>query len=313
MVKTLQIQIPEIKKKIDIDNYISFLKNVRKKNSDKLLPSTIERYCEFLNRHIDNIHKFNDFESLLNYMNFQVKQSRSIVLYSAFRNYLKCIDIEEEDVLNLLKTPQHNISALTSKRFLQSKVLSKEELKMIFSYTHNEMNKLLISMLYDTACRRDEIMKVRVCDIIIRTEEKDINNGIFASLKVTGKGMKKREVYLSNTTMELYKNYINNNGIKDKDKVFVFRKKDGSVCLCQNDMLYKRMRKIGKQILQRHLHPHMFRHTKITHMADEGADILSLAAYAGHEKPSTTQIYVEISSHRAYYAFAEYSKDISTM
>jgi len=45
-------------------------------------------------------------------------------------------------------------------------------------------------------------------------------------------------------------------------------------------------------------------------MADEGADILDIAAYAGHEDIKTSQIYVEISSYRRKRAFKKYCSDI---
>lgn len=301
--------------------FAKFLKKNRKKNGEKFLPSTIERYVDNINPYIPKLEKLlersnksNEFKPIIEYMNEEVKKRRSIVLFSAFKNYLfyKGIDKEKnEDVFKKLNPPPVNANAFNSKRFIQSKVLSREELKQIYYHTTDDFKRLIYSVLYDTACRRDELLSIRHKDIYINDPEKDkedIESGVHGYLTVRGKGDKTRKVYLSKLSVDLYKKIFTD---PDEDeRVFIIRKNNGEPYKSQAQGLYSMIVKDGGESLNRHIHPHCWRHTRLTHLADEGADLLGIRAYAGHEDVATSQIYVEISSYIGKRVFSKYSKPI---
>ena len=298
-----------------MQEFETFLKKVRKKNGDKLLPITIEKYVYFVSSYEKKfLPLIDNHEELINLMNKIVSQRPSLVIYSAFRMFLIFVGVDKKgDLIRKLRTPEKTPNAFTSKRFLQSKVLSRIELRRLFLEVDDE-TKLIFSLLYDTACRREELLKIKYSDITFINDEEDNKNNIFGEIKVVGKGAKSRIVYFGKVTYNLLMKLrpdIMQEEAKNK-KLFVFYKdkKKQIPYKKQDDYLYNLIKKKAKEILGRHITPHCFRHTKLTHLADEGADILGISRYAGHENISTSMIYVEISNRVGKLTFKNFSKNI---
>lgn len=289
--------------------FIKWLKQKHKNNGDKLVESTIERYAEWMSKYIDELTKMSPDGTMIVYMNQEVFNARSGVLASAFKNYLLYRKAPKRLLLDIEKT-EKRANAFTSVRFLQSKVLSRNELKRIMSELEDLQLRASYSLLYDTACRRGEALNIRWADISFKVDQQNNNDGLYASVVITGKGKKKREVYLGQTTVMLIKELNKINNYKSTDKIFVMKKKNGEDYKRQQHAFYDKVVKSCEKILARHIHPHCFRHTKLTHLADNGADLLSISAYAGHSSTAVTQIYLHISSYRGRQAFKQYSKDI---
>lgn len=295
-------------------DYADFLHKLRKSNGDKLLPSTIERYVENLNPYTEKLGSFEDVDELIKYMNHQIKRRRSIVLHSAFRNYLIFLgyDIrDDEEIFTKLKSPPHNANAFSSKRFIQSKVLGRVELKRIFEGCTNDFEKMIFSVLYDTACRRTELLKIRIKDITFKKkgkDDEDMKNGVYADVLLHGKGGKTRTTCLSQISVDLIRKL---HPIEEKERLLVeFRKHDGSLYKVQSQVLYRLVVDKGGRILNRHIHPHCFRHTCLTHLADNGMSALQIMSYAGHEDIRTSQIYIEISSFIGRRGYGQFGRPI---
>lgn len=294
-------------------SYQTFLLKLRKKNGDKLLPSTIERYVENLNPYSDKL-KDMEISELIPFMNSMIKKRASLVLYSAFRNYLMFLGydrVDNEDIFDKLKTPPMSANAFSSKRFIQSKILSRLELKKVFFGCKNDFERSMFSILYDTACRRSELLKMRMKDIVFKEVGKDdseIADGVYADILIHGKGGKTRTCCLSKLSVELLKK--RSLEPDSDDLIFEFQKIDGTPYQVQSQKLYETIVKTCDKILNRHVNPHAFRHSKLTHLADDGASVLGIMAYAGHEDIKTSQIYIEISSFIGTRMYAKYSRPI---
>lgn len=300
-------------KQLALERYETFLKGKRKHNGDKLVPSTIERYMQWIQQYIVTLESMDPDKKMVEYMSREVEYRNSSVLHSVFYNYLLMRKADPGLMVSLSKADKR-ANAATSERFLQTKVLSRGELRRVMNETEDDLFlHTAISCLYDTACRRSELLSIKWGDIQFKDPIKhseEIKNGLSASVTIMGKGKKTREVYFGKTSVELLQKM---NAIEHYTKdsiVFVSKDNSGKPYMHQDHGLYEIMVKRLYKILGRRVHPHMLRHTKLTHLADAGAQILDLASYAGHSDIKVTEIYIHISSFRGRQAYMKYSNDI---
>lgn len=288
----------------------------KKRQGDPYLQSTIERYvqqCKPLFRLPKE--KLEDKDQLFYIIQKTINTSKSQTFFSAVQHWLEWWGWSDQEIKRL-RAPPVRAHARNSKRFLQSKVLSKGQMTRMFNEAYSPMMTLALRMLYDTACRRTEVCNIKFGDIHFRSKYNpkhadDLKEGIHASIHIIGKGGKGRTVYLHEKTVNLMRELHAKEPWSKDDPVILFRNiKTGAPIKIQHQYLYNKVVSEGQRILGRHVYTHMFRHTAASHMADNGADILDIAAALGHESMVTTKIYIEISSYRSHQAFKLYSEEL---
>jgi len=197
--------------------------------------------------------------------------------------YLHYLGYKEEELRSMVKFSKKHISALTDEEKLAESVLSPRELKKLIEEIPTERERLIIRLLYDTGTRISELCNLTLKDI-------DMSNN---EITVMGKGRKPRQAYLQEETKKLLEQWVQKK--KTKETEIVIGVKPITV--------WYHLKRYGKEILGRDLHPHMLRHSRLQHMADQGIDAFSIKAYAGHEDIRTTQIYVKSSKYQRKLAF----------
>jgi len=282
-----------------------------KGNGDKLLPSTIERYVALTEPFFSLGEGLFDHDAVVK--RAQALCSSNSVLYFALKNLMEFLEYPDAVVASF-KAPKSRAKASSSQRFLQSKVLARQEVRRLLEEIDDTLLLLAFRVLYDTACRRAELLSIRWKDIYwkSKSEPRDADflaQGIYAEVRLLGKGGKYRTVYFSKDTADAIRLAHLNDPWEPDDFLIRFSAQgaNGRVLKDQANKLYKMLVKEAERIIGRHVHPHALRHTKLSHLADAGADILDIAAFAGHQDITVTKIYVEISAHRARLAFANYS------
>ena len=103
------------------------------------------------------------------------------------------------------------------------------------------------------------------------------------SVKLLGKREKTRYVWFSTLCAEELSRIR-------EDSSFVFRKPNGESM--SPSYIYYRINRLS-QYLGRSVYPHLLRHTFASHLVSAGESLASIAKWLGHEKVSTTSIYVQ--------------------
>jgi len=162
-------------------------------------------------------------------------------------------------------------------------------------------DKALMTLLYNSGGRAQEIADLHICDIRFDTA---------ATVTLTGKGGKTRVIPLRDDTIEAISLYLKRrvqSGIQS-DHLFLNVKGDPMTRFG----IGRRVGKLAEQAAShcpslkgRKITPHVFRHTIALHMIESNVDIFLVQEWLGHADLRTTSLYVEVSVERKRAALAK--------
>jgi integrase/recombinase XerD len=147
----------------------------------------------------------------------------------------------------------------------------------------------LMSALYDTGARVQELIDLKVCDVTLQTP---------AIITLTGKGNKTRRVPIMKTTASLLQNYILENKLNEPWKntypLFINNQhhkltKEGISYIISK---YVACARKTSTLVPAKVNNHMFRHSKAMHLLQAGINIIYIRDFLGHIDLKTTGIYV---------------------
>jgi len=148
---------------------------------------------------------------------------------------------------------------------------------------------LLVSVMYDTAARVDETVKMNLEDFSFGNEN---------SVVIFGKGSKYRRIYLTSHTVKLIKEYKQTTG-RETGALFMNRSKE-RISDSGIDFILKKYASIASKTVitlrLKTISPHVLRRSKATHMLLNGASLPVIQRFLGHESIVTTEAYLEIGS-----------------
>lgn len=147
---------------------------------------------------------------------------------------------------------------------------------------------MILSLLYDTGARVQELIDIKVCDVILDTQ---------AVIVLKGKGNKTRRVPIMKNTALLLKNYLSENNLnspwKSEYPLFVNSQhskltKEGIAYIISK---YVDSARNKSTIIPSKVKPHMFRHSKAMHLLQAGINLIYIRDFLGHVDIKTTEIY----------------------
>ena len=154
---------------------------------------------------------------------------------------------------------------------------------------HGRRDAVLLSLLYDTGARVQELVDLKVCDI-------NLNDTV--TIVLTGKGGKSRIVPVMKPTGELLRQYIEGNGLshpaRRRNPLFTNR---GNQPLTRAGVTYilkkyaAQAQANGVKDISEEITPHWLRHSKAMHMVQSGVNLIYIRDLLGHSDVSTTEIY----------------------
>ncbi|MDO4416539.1 MAG: tyrosine-type recombinase/integrase, partial [Erysipelotrichaceae bacterium] len=220
--------------------------------------------------------------------------SRNIRL-AAIHSFIKYIQIENP--ANLYE--YQKILAIKNKKHQSTEIpyLSIKQIRAVLAAPDSSIqqsfrDKVLLTVLYDSGARVDELIHMKVSDIRLSSP---------ASVTITGKGNKVRTVPLMGNTVNLLKKYIDENKLHEKqysNREYLFFNRSGNQ-LTRAGIAYI----INKYVsianadganITINVHPHVFRHSKAVHLLESGVELIYIRDILGHSSVTTTEIYARV-------------------
>jgi site-specific recombinase XerD len=158
-------------------------------------------------------------------------------------------------------------------------------------------DKFYIALLYDSGCRDQEILDLRVKDFSITAKGE-------ADLHVIGKGNKYRVTPITGDVVNIFRDYCkiyHPNADNDNEAHLFYTVRNGIVSQMSDDnvqrflRVYEKSAKVNNPDLP-HLHPHLFRRTRAMHLYTAGVPLPLISEWLGHSKPETTSIYASATT-----------------
>jgi integrase/recombinase XerD len=164
-------------------------------------------------------------------------------------------------------------------------VLTEEQVEKLLFYVEDRQkvtlrNKLIVYLLLYTGVRVSELVGIQIADIDFLT----------SSLKVTGKGGKRREIGLRQDVLHLIRQYMKeerSGSVFSDSPYLLLSQRAGKM---HRDAVRDWLAKISKELGFK-LHPHLFRHTFCTRLLKKGVDLTTVSKLAGHSTVNMTAKY----------------------
>ncbi len=187
---------------------------------------------------------------------------------------------------------------------------TEEETKIMINYLNDckDLKKLtMICVLYETGARVSEFINIKLGDM---------NLGENASITLYGKGNKTRVVPISQELVKLINKYLKNIYINyGENYLFYSSHKSKYDRRSINKMINKLVNVLKNNFpnyFNKNYHPHSFRHSKATHLYNNGTPLLYVKEFLGHSTISSTEIYATPDSKKQREEILKSSEAITT-
>lgn len=165
----------------------------------------------------------------------------------------------------------------------QRRSLSQVELEYIRQACRDARDRAMVEFFYSTGCRVSELGRVRISDV----------NFLSGEVALFGKGSKHRTSYLNAKARVTLQDYL---ATRTDGQPWLFVGRRAPHGQLTKAAIEKAVRilvdRTGGRI-QKHVTPHVFRHTTATQAVASGMPINEVQRLLGHSNIATTMIYVE--------------------
>ena len=163
-------------------------------------------------------------------------------------------------------------------------VLTKDEVKKLFSSISNEKHKLMIELLYSSGMRVSELTNLTVRDLNIENSYGWVRRG---------KGNKDRLFIIAETLKARIKELIEKENLLLESYLFCSNRQNKYSTRTIQQILKtaSRKSKIGKKV-----NPHALRHSFATHLIENSCSVSEVQSLLGHKSPETTFTYLHTAA-----------------
>lgn len=179
----------------------------------------------------------------------------------------------------------------------EREILSVEEIQLLYKSCITKRERAILSIAYGCGLRRNELRELNTIDI-------RFYNGIL--IVRSGKGMKRREVTMSDSVINDLKDYLMNERphyLKEHNQLepaFLLNNKGKRMTGDHANEVLKEIigRTKSNAIEKKEITLHCLRHSIATHLIDNGADLEFVQGFLGHSEIDTSHIYAKRRKQR---------------
>lgn len=213
---------------------------------------------------------------------------------AAIRSFLRYCSDEDMELTAIY------VSAQKIRRFKGTKTacveyLTEDQLKRLYTMPDihtavGRRNRFIMIFLYETGARIDELLNIRLSDII--------RTGKAVQLRLTGKGRKTRYIPIMKETMKHLEAYLSEYHPDSPKGAFLFysvhQGQQTQMTAANVDHMLKKYAAIVRETdpnFPAKLHAHMFRHSIAMAMYKKGVPLSYIRDFLGHESIDTVRVY----------------------
>jgi integrase/recombinase XerD len=163
-------------------------------------------------------------------------------------------------------------------------ILSREELKKLFSAAQNPKHRVILRLIYGSGLRRNELIKLRIKDV--ETDDGKCRLRINKS-----KGCKDRYTVLSSKVLSELRAYY----LACRPKEYLFNGQKKGQPMSHELLRYIMTKALKRSGIQKEVSLHTLRHCFASHALEDGMNIRSLQQLLGHASLQSTMIYLHVS------------------
>lgn len=172
------------------------------------------------------------------------------------------------------------------------KYLSIAELKLLLNMPDRASQQgrrdiVLLTLLYDTAARVQELIDLQVGDINFKN---------YPTVALRGKGNKTRRVPIMPETAKMLEGYMKENQPNRNTSLVIFTNRAGNKLTRAGinyilDKYIQKARDKSPDLFKVNITPHTIRHSKASHLVQSNINIYYIRDFLGHVSVKTTEIY----------------------
>ncbi len=203
---------------------------------------------------------------------------------SAVRMFFKFL-LQEKQVTH---NPAQDISAPKSAKKLPS-VLDVDQIEQLLTIRENDpasvRDRAMLELVYSAGLRVSELVALDLNDL-------DLAEG---TLTVQGKGGKTRIAMIGRKAAQALRDWLGTRRefCKSDEQSALFLNNRGTR-LGTRGVQLRFDQRAKRQGLDRHVHPHMLRHSFATHVLESSGDLRAVQELLGHANIATTQVYTHL-------------------
>lgn len=277
-VKELSSLLEKMKKRLSVSNH-----------SEQTIVNYL-RSVEYLCKHTGKHPRDTEIDEIIDYL-YQLQYHkfrawRTIKIYVAGLRWYYSHILEQEKLAFQIPYPREEQDLPV--------VLSRKELFKLFSNCENIKHKLMLTMLYASGLRRNELLNLRIENI-------ETNDGKFRIRINRSKGNKDRYTVLSEKLLpELRAYYLS---FKPRDYLFNGRIKGRPMTASG---LAHVLKMANKKSGVKKINLHILRHCFASHALEDGMNLRTLQDILGHASIKTTMIYLHVSEVPLFKGFSPF-------